>query len=71
MPFRLLLYLFFSQRIDVNHVLTVHDLLVKDPKQQLLPENQISMTTLVYYYLMEQQFSNLFQLLIDTKNIEL
>lgn len=28
------------------------------------------MTTLVYYYFLDQQYNNLFQLLNDTKNIE-
>ena len=59
------------QKIDVNYILTQHDLLTKDTAAQLLPDNTVIMTTLVYYYLIEKQFTNLFQLLNETKNMEL
>lgn len=59
------------QKIDVNYVLTLHDEYTKNPQQQVLPENQIAMTTMVYHYLIEGQHNNLFQLLNNTRNIEL
>ena len=49
----------------------MHDTLIKDPKQQLAQANTVAMVTLVYYYLLEKQFTNLFQLLNDTVNMEL
>ena len=45
--------------------------MIKDKSQQVLPQNMVAMTTLVYYYVIEGQFTNLFQLLNETKNIEL
>ena len=59
------------QKIDVNYVLTQHDMFVKDAKIQVLPQNMTSMTTLVYYYVIEAQYNNLFMLLNETKNMEL
>lgn len=52
-------------------MLTQHDLFTKDPSLTVLPQNQTAMTTLSYYYLLEQQYTNLFQLLNQTKNMEL
>jgi len=59
-----------QKKIDVNQVLTHHDLFSKTPALQLLPENQISMVTLVYYYMIEGQLNNLFEIVNNTKNIE-
>ena len=52
-------------------MLNLHAEFTKDPKLQVLPQNQIAMTTLEYYYLIDKQYNNLFQLLKDTKNMEL
>ena len=59
------------KKMDVNHILNQHDKFTKDPKSQNLSENLISMTTLVYYYALENQTNNLFQLLNGSKNLEL
>ena len=59
-----------QKKIDVNHVLNMHDLLSKQPALQTEAEHQVTMVTLVYYYMLEQQWNNLFQLLNNTKNIE-
>ena len=48
----------------------MHDLLSKTPSLQTQAEHQVSMMTLVYYYVLEQQWNNLFQLLNNTRNIE-
>ena len=55
----------------MNYVLTQHDMLSKQPALQKLPEHQVVMTSLVYYYIMEGQHNNLFQLLNNTQNVEL
>ena len=66
-----LLVQFLAQRkIDVDYVLATHDLLTKDPSLQTKPDYQIPMTTLVYYYIFEKQYNNLFQLLNSTTNLE-
>ena len=52
-------------------MLTQHDFFIKNVPQQVQPQNMVAMTTLVYYYLIEAQFTNLFQLLNETKNMEL
>ena len=54
----------------MNHVLSMHDLLSKDPSLQEHEDQQITMTTLVYHYLIDGQFNNLFQLLNQTKDLE-
>jgi hypothetical protein len=54
--------------MDVNWVLSMHDKFTKDEAAQLEEENQVALTTLVYYYLIEGQLNNLFQLLRKTKN---
>ena len=59
-----------QQKIDVNYVLTNHDLMIKNPEFQSLPENQIIMTTLVYHYFISEQLNNLFQLLEKSSNVE-
>lgn len=43
-----------QKKIDVNYVLNQHDLLSKTPSAQTLQENQVAMTTLVYYYTLEK-----------------
>ena len=49
----------------------MHDQLIKNPKTMTELQNTVPMTILVYYYLIEQQYTNLFQLLNDTNNMEL
>ena len=49
----------------------MHDQLIKNPKTMIELQNTVPMTILVYYYLIEQQYTNLFQLLNDTNNMEL
>lgn len=48
----------------------MHDFFIKNPVEMMKQENQISMTTLVYYYFIDGQVNNLFQLLKNTDNIE-
>lgn len=49
-----------QKKIDVNYVLTQHDFFIKNVPLQVQPQNMVAMTTLVYYYLIEAQFTNLF-----------
>ena len=51
-------------------VLTMHNEFVKSPELRAQPDRQIGMTTLVYYYYLDKQYNNLFQLLHESKNIE-
>jgi len=44
----------------VDSILSQHDEFLQNPLLKMKPEKQIAMTTLVYYYFLDQQFNNLF-----------
>jgi hypothetical protein len=48
--------------------MNMHDTLTKDSKLQEQDQFQVPMTILVYYYLIDGQYNNLFQLLATSSN---
>lgn len=59
------------KKIAVDSILSQHDEFMQNPELKTAADKQIAMTTLVYYYYLDSQHNNLFQLLNDTKNMEL